>query len=98
MRVSVTLTDDVNKLITEQAKSRGISKDKLIGSIIDEWLSGSISTAKHNERNAGRKKQFGEAYKLAMKSYKANGMSYRQIAKIYNCSVATVYKLINEQD
>lgn len=99
MRVSVTLTDDVNKLISEHAKNKGISKDKLIGSIIDEWLSGgACSTSKHNERGAGRKKQFGDAHKLAMKAYRANGMSYREIAKIYGCSASIVHKLINEQD
>lgn len=99
MRVSVTLTDDVNKLITEHAKNKGVSKDKLIASIVDEWLSGGVSsTSRHNERGAGRKKQFGDAHKLAMRAYRANGMSYREIAKIYDCSVGVVYKLINEQD
>ena len=99
MRVSVTLTDDVNKLITEHAKNKGVSKDKLIAGIIDEWLIGGFdSNSKHNERGAGRKKQFGEAHKLAMKSYRSNGMSYREIAKIYDCSASIVHKLINEQD
>lgn len=94
MRVSVTLTDDVNKLISEQAKAIGISKDKYIASIIDNHLCGSPVHV-HNERGAGRKKEYGEAHKLAMQAYKANGMSYRDIAKIYDCSVGTVHKLIN---
>lgn len=99
MRVSVTLTDDVNKLITEHAKNKGVSKDKLIAGIIDEWLSGGVgSTSRHNERGAGRKKQFGDAHKLAMRAHRANGMSYREIAKIYGCSAGIVHKLINEQD
>ena len=133
MRVSVTLTDDVNKLISKHAKSKGVSKDKFISTLVDDFLNDTdlprdyykstcdiqLKTIKrlsdenkmlkeeldklrvhnsHNSRGAGRKKQFGDAYKLSMKSYKANGMSYREIAKIYNCSVATVHKLINEQD
>ena len=102
MRVSVTLTDEVNKLITEHAKMQGISKDKLISGIVEGWIDtcekSNGDLPKHNERGAGRKKQYGEAHKLAMKAYMASGMSYREIAKIYDCSVGTVSKLINEQD
>lgn len=97
MRVSVTLTDDVNKLISEHANSLGVSKDKLIGSIINQWLDSGLDK-KHNERGAGRKQYFGETHKVAMKFYKSQGMSYRDIAKIYECSVGTVHKLINERD
>lgn len=128
MRVSVTLTDDVNKLISEHAKRSGVSKDKFISTLVDNFLNDTdlprdyykstcniqLKTIKrlddenkrlkeelsklkvHNSRGAGRKKDYGDAHKLAMMSYRANGMSYREIAKIYNCSVATVYKLINE--
>ena len=38
MRVSVTLTDDVNEFISEQAKIKGVSKDKFIAKIIDSFL------------------------------------------------------------
>lgn len=38
MRVSVTLTDDVNMFIAEQAKVKGVSKDKFIAKIIDSFL------------------------------------------------------------
>lgn len=102
MRVSVTLSDEDNALITNVAKEYGISKDKLIGEVVTDWLdmhrNKRIKPNVHNERGAGRKKQYGEAHKLAMKAYKANGMSYREIAKIYDCSVGTVSRLINEQD
>lgn len=91
MRVSVTLSDDVNKLISEQAKVQGVSKDRYIGLIIDEYLN-----PKHNARGAGRPKEFGDAHALAMKAYRLEGMSYREIAKIYGCSVGIVHKLINE--
>lgn len=96
MRVSVTISDDVNKLINEHAKAIGISKDKFISSIIDQWLDGGLDR-QHNERGAGRKQVFGETHKVAMKFYKGQGMSYREIAKMYDCSVGTVCKLINEQ-
>lgn len=100
VRVSVTLSDEVNKLITEHAKKGNISKDKLISGIVEDWVKmcrDLNTTVKHNARGAGRKKQYSDAHKLAMKAYKANGMSYRDIAKIYDCSVGTVCKLINEQ-
>lgn len=100
MRVSVTLSDDINKLITEHAKKSNISKDKLIGGIVEDWVkmckNPSQNTTIHNARGAGRKKQYSDAHKLAMQLYRANGMSYRDIAKIYDCSVGTVHKLINE--
>ena len=92
LRVSVTLTEKQNELIIERAKALGISKDKYIGGIISNYLE-----PKHNERGAGRKQQFGDAHKVAMKAYHVNGVSIREIAKIYGCSVGTVHKLINEQ-
>lgn len=103
MRVSVTLSDETNKLITDHAKKNNISKDKLISGIVEDWVkicrntNSHNSVTVHNARGAGRKKQYSDVHKLAMRAYKADGMSYRDIAKLYDCSVGTVHKLINEQ-
>lgn len=50
-----------------------------------------------NERGAGRKEIFTEEQKSRVKMLRLQGKSYRAIAKDMNCSVATVYKIINEQ-
>jgi len=50
-----------------------------------------------NERGAGRKEIFNEEQKARVKMLRLQGKSYRAIAKDMNCSVATVHKIINEQ-
>ena len=50
-----------------------------------------------NERGAGRKEMFNEEQKTMVKMLRLQGKSYRAIAKDMNCSVATVHKIINEQ-
>ncbi|CAM2079593.1 MAG: RNA polymerase sigma factor 70 region 4 type 2 domain-containing protein [uncultured Clostridium sp.] len=50
-----------------------------------------------NERGAGRKEMFTEEQKAIAKMLRLQGKSYRAIAKDMNCSVATVHKIINEQ-
>lgn len=50
-----------------------------------------------NERGAGRKEMFTEEQKARAKMLRLQGKSYRAIAKDMNCSVATVHKIINEQ-
>ncbi len=50
-----------------------------------------------NERGAGRKERFTEEEKATVKMLRLQNKSYRAIAKELNCSVATVHKIINEQ-
>ena len=50
-----------------------------------------------NERGAGRKERFTNEEKATLKMLRFQGKSYRAIAKELNCSVATVHKIINEQ-
>ena len=50
-----------------------------------------------NKRGAGRKEMFTEEQKARVKMLRLQGKSYRAIAKDMNCSVATVHKIINEQ-
>lgn len=110
MRVSVTISEELNNTFVELSKKRGISKDKLIGELIISSNEKDLlieelkkenqllksSTNKHNERGAGRKQMFGEAQKMAMKDYRDQGYTIKQISKIFNCSVGIVHKLINE--
>ena len=51
-----------------------------------------------NERGAGRKERFTEEEKATVKMLRLQNKSYRAIAKELNCSVATVHKIINEQN
>ncbi|CEP45758.1 Uncharacterised protein [[Clostridium] sordellii] len=48
-----------------------------------------------NNRNAGRKEKFPESDIYSMKMYKMQGKTYREIAQLYNCSISTCHKLIN---
>ena len=49
-----------------------------------------------NERGAGRKPKLTEAEIQSIKMYRLQGLSYRTIAEMFNCSVGLVHKLINE--
>ena len=129
MRVSVTLTDDVHKIISEQAKLKGMSKDKFIASIVEAYLCGQCNderiqelinekraienrlseqcrevgrlTAllehKHNERGAGRKSKMTTWQIESIKAKRQQGLSIREIAKEFDCSVGLIHKIINEQ-
>lgn len=91
-RVTVTITAEMDEYFKELAKARGISKDKVMGEILSNFLK-----PKHNERGAGRKAKFNSVDIADMKGCKNNGMTYRQIAELYNCGIGTVHKLINEE-
>ena len=64
---------------------------------IEELKSNNVVNKLKNERGAGRKEMFTEEQKARVKMLRLQGKSYRAIAKDMNCSVATVYKIINEQ-
>lgn len=48
-------------------------------------------------KRAGRKRKFKDHDIEAMKVYKFQNKSYREIAEMFNCSPATVHKLINNK-
>lgn len=50
-----------------------------------------------NERGAGRKPKFTDEEIQSIKMYRLQGKSYKAIADLFNCSVGTIHKLINEQ-
>ena len=52
---------------------------------------------KHNARGAGRKSKFSLSEIIHMKILHERGQSTREIAKQFNCSHSTVYKLITKQ-
>lgn len=62
---------------------------------LKKQLDGSVQKIK-NERGAGRKPKFNDTEIQSIKMYKLQGKSYRAIAEIFNCSVGTIHKLINE--
>ena len=64
---------------------------------IKELKSNNVVNKLKNERGAGRKEMFTEEQKARVKMLRLQGKSYRAIAKDMNCSVATVHKIINEQ-
>ena len=64
---------------------------------IEELKSNNVVNKLKNERGAGRKEMFTEEQKARVKMLRLQGKSYRAIAKDMNCSVATVHKIINEQ-
>lgn len=51
---------------------------------------------KHNERNAGRPKKYGEEKIKEITMLFIQGKSYRAIAKEVGCSVGFVHKILNE--
>ena len=64
---------------------------------IEELKSNNCVNKLKNERGAGRKEMFTEEQKARVKMLRLQDKSYRAIAKHMNCSVATVHKIINEQ-
>ena len=51
----------------------------------------------HNERGAGRKERFSEQEKEMIKIYRLQRRTIKEIAKLYNCSVGLIHKIINEK-
>ena len=51
----------------------------------------------HNSRGAGRKARFTDEEKETMKMYRLQGLTIKEIATMYECSVGLVHKLINEK-
>ena len=64
---------------------------------IKELKSNNVVNKLKNERGAGRKEMFTEEQKARVKMLRLQDKSYRAIAKDMKCSVATVHKIINEQ-
>lgn len=57
-----------------------------------------LEQSKLKRKNAGRKARFTEQEIATMQMYQAQGKSMREIAKIFECSVATVHKWIGEHE
>lgn len=76
--------------LEKQCLKGTIEHDKKVHELISE-------NRPHNERGAGRKARFTDQEKGAMKMYRIQEKSFREIAEIFNCSVGTVHKIINEK-
>lgn len=87
--------------ITIEAKDDTIKKNRdTIQKLLkenEEFKSNNCVNKLKNERGAGRKEMFTEEEKTTVKMLRLQGKSYRAIAKDMKCSVATVHKIINEQ-
>lgn len=55
------------------------------------------SHKKHNERGAGRKSRFTQSEIETIKMYRLQGKTIKEIAKMFNCSVGLIHKLICEK-
>lgn len=107
VRVNVTLPNEFNEMMVKKANEAGISREKFLSARLvhyEELLQEVIElrskqtvSLPHNARGAGRKRIFSDTDVAFIKEYKASGMSYRDIAKFYGCSVGLIHKLINEQ-
>ena len=78
-------------------KKNGDTIQKLLKENEELKSNNSVNKIK-NERGAGRKERFTEEEKATVKMLRLQNKSYRAIAKELNCSVATVHKIINEQN
>lgn len=76
--------------LEKQCLKGTIEHDKKVHELISE-------NRPHNERGAGRKERFNDQEKGTMKMYRIQEKSFREIAEIFNCSVGTVHKIINEK-
>lgn len=54
-------------------------------------------TERLSNRGAGRKKKFDDQEREAMRMYRIQGMTIREIADRFECSVGIVHKIINEK-
>lgn len=93
MRVSVTITDEMNEYFKKLAEEQGVSKDKVMGEILAKAVN-----PVHNERGAGRKSKFTEIEISKIIDMREQGQSIRQIAKEFDCSVGLIHKIINERE
>ena len=94
---SVIRLNEINiKAKDDTIKRNGDTIQKLLKETEELKSNNSVNKLK-NERGAGRKEMFTEEQKARAKMLRLQGKSYRAIAKDMNCSVATVHKIINEQ-
>lgn len=63
----------------------------------NEKLKLELEQSRANRKNAGRKAKFTEQEITTMQMYKLQGKTMREIAEIFNCSVATIHKWIGGQ-
>lgn len=83
----------------EHAENKAKARDEQLQELQEQVEQLKANTNIHkliNERGAGRKPKLTEAEIQSIKMYRLQGLSYRTIAEMFNCSVGLVHKLINE--
>lgn len=84
MSKRVELLENKNELLESKNKSLNERVQKLINEKV------------HNERGAGRKTRFTDQEKEAVKMYRLQGKTIKELAEMFCCSVGLIHKLINE--
>lgn len=101
LRVEVERLKEENKDLVEHNQPYWDIEQRAWEKVLEEneelkrQLEGSVQKIK-NERGAGRKQKFTNAEIQTIKMYRLQGKSYRAIAKMFDCSVGLVHKIINE--
>lgn len=77
------------KELTEQIEKY----EKIIGKLLTQLKDKKI----HNERGAGRKPKFTDVEIEAIKKYRLEGSTIKEIASMFECSTGLIHKLIHSQ-
>lgn len=80
----------------EHAENKAKARDEHLQELQKQVEQLKASTNIHklkNERGAGRKPKLTEAEIQSIKMYRLQGLSYKAIAKMFDCSVGTVYNV-----
>lgn len=101
------VSENIHFLNTEHIQKLKTEYDDKIGEMnnsINELREQNIELAiqlcdarKTNSRNAGRKEKFSEAEKTTILMYKIQGLSYKDIAEKFECSPATIHRIIEQK-
>ena len=96
-KLEEALNIDQEQRILDLIKENKVLKDKV------EFLMNKVEHQPQqvqqlkNERGAGRKPKLSEQDQELIKMYRIQGKTIRELALMFNCSLGTIHKLINEQ-
>ncbi|MGL6184395.1 MAG: Hin recombinase [Clostridium chrysemydis] len=88
------LKDEENKV--KELRNKLYAKVKEVDTLKQQLEKNNENLGVKNVRGAGRKTKFTEQDKEAIKLYRAQGKTIKEIAGLYECSVGLIHKLINE--
>lgn len=102
--IQVRISEKEKIKIRDMAKQKGMTLSEftlysIMRTITEEQINKLIKSEGNmfkNERGAGRKEKLTQDQKARAKVLRIQGLSYRKIAENMECSVATIYKIINK--